>query len=260
MNPLALFIAEDEPPALARLMETIARVAPHARVVGQAASVSETRRWLASNPEPDLLLLDIQLADGLSIELFRDGALALPTIFATAYDEFALAAFDALAIDYLLKPISDARLAQAFARVESLRARFTGQTARQLLERLAAAPLASTSMSSTRRRWVARRGAEHVAVPTEQVAYFVSVDKLTFVVARDGTRGLLDETLADVEAAVDAQEFFRLNRQTIVAAAAIRRFSAIGRGRLRVELEPAAAGDVEVPQERAAAFRRWLAR
>ena len=256
MNPLALFIAEDEPPALARLMETIARVAPHARVVGQAASVSETRRWLASNPEPDLLLLDIQLADGLSIELFRDGALALPTIFATAYDEFALAAFDALAIDYLLKPISDARLAQAFARVESLRTRFTGQTARQLLERLAAPPMST----STRRRWVARRGAEHIAVPTEQVAYFVSVDKLTFVVARDGTRGLLDETMAEVEAAVDAQEFFRLNRQTIVAAAAIRRFSAIGRGRLRVELEPAAAGDVEVPQERAAAFRRWLAR
>jgi DNA-binding LytR/AlgR family response regulator len=250
---LALFIAEDEPPARERLIETIARVAPEARVVGLAASVHETRQWLATHAEPDVLLLDIQLADGLSIELFRDGALALPTIFTTAYDEFALAAFDALAIDYLLKPISEARLSQAFARVAALQQRFTAQAAAGLLERLRPASRPS------RQRWVVRRGAAYLAVPAEQVAYFVSVDKLTFLVARDGARGLLDETLAEVEAELDAQDFFRVNRQMIVAAAAIRRFASAGKGRLTLELTPAADGEVQVPQERAAAFRRWLA-
>lgn len=259
MNPpaLSLFIAEDEPPARERLVETIARVAPEARIVGHAASVRDTRQWLATHAEPDVLLLDIQLADGLSIELFRGSPLALPTIFTTAYDEYALAAFDALAIDYLLKPVSEQRLAQAFAKVHTLRERFAGSQASALLARLQPAP---AEPSVPRQRWVGRKGASWVALPMDQVACFVSLDKLTFAIARDGSRVLLEETLAEVEAALDPQVCFRVNRQMIVAADAIRRFTASGKGRLTLELQVAFDGDVQVPQERAAAFRRWLAR
>ena len=241
---MKLFIAEDEPPARERLIETLARVAPDAQVVGSAASVYDTRQWLATHAEPDVLLLDIQLVDGLSTELFADGALALPTIFTTAYDEFALAAFNALAIDYLLKPVDDASLARAFARVARLREAIRGDVI----------------ATRYRQRWVARQGAAFVAVPIEQVAYFVSVDKLSFVVTRDGTRRLLDEPLADIEGALDPECFFRINRQMIVAAVAIARFASSGRARLGVELIPAADGEVQISQERAAAFRQWLAR
>lgn len=260
---LALFIAEDEPPARERLVESIARVAPEAHVVGHAASVRETRQWLAANPEPDVLLLDIQLADGLSIELFRGGTLALPTIFTTAYDEYALSAFEALAIDYLLKPISDARLAQAFAKVRALRERFSTGAAEALLARLRPAAAAASAVhppAAPRQRWVGKKGAAWVALPADEVACFVSLDKLTFAIASDGGRVLLDETLAEVEAALDAQAYFRVNRQMIVAAGAIRRFTASGKGRLALELAVPFEGDVQVPQERAAAFRRWLAR
>lgn len=255
LPPLSLFIAEDEPPARERLIETIARVAPGARIVGHAASLLETRQWLATHAEPDVLLLDIQLADGLSIELFRDASLALPTIFTTAYDEYALAAFEALAIDYLLKPVSEARLAQAFAKVRSLRERFSTSLAEALLARLQPAPA-----SAARQRWVGRKGAAWVSLPVEQVACFVSLDKLTFAVASDGSRVLLDESLAEVEAALDPQAFFRANRQTLVAADAVRRFTASGKGRLSLELSVRIEGQVQVPQERAATFRRWLAR
>lgn len=251
---MKLFIAEDEPPARERLIETIARVAPNAEVVGSAASVHETRRWLATHAEPDVLLLDVQLADGLSIELFRDGTLALPTIFTTAYDEFALAAFKALAIDYLLKPVDDIQLTRAFARVAALRERFASAGARELLAAL------QPAHPRHRQRWVARKGAAFVAVPAEQVAYFVSIDKLTFLVARDGARHMLDETLADVEVGLDPERFFRVNRQVIVAAHAIARFGPSGKGRLALTLIPSIDGEVQISQERATVFRQWLAR
>jgi DNA-binding LytR/AlgR family response regulator len=249
---MRLFIAEDEAPARERLIDTIARVAPHAVVAGSAGSVRAARDWLAAHAAPDVLLLDIQLADGLSLELFRDGDLALPTIFTTAYDQFALAAFKALAIDYLLKPVDDTQLRNAFAKVQALRERFSGARARELGDALAAAP------ARYRQRWVARKGAGFVAVPVQQVAYFVSLDKLTFMVGSDGARHLLDASLSEVEAELDPQLFFRVNRQTLVAACAVARWSAGGKGRLILELLPKGAGEVQVSQERAAAFREWI--
>ena len=258
---MKLFIAEDEEPARERLIETVSRVAPDAVVAGHATSVADTRRWLATHDEPDVLMLDIQLADGLSLELFTQGrsagasdaALTLPTIFTTAYDEYAVAAFRALAIAYLLKPVGDEPLAQAFARLRSLKQRFSGQAAEALMARLQSTP-------RHRQRWLARKGAAFVAVPVQQVAWFVSLDKLTFVVTQAGERLLLDDTLAEVEAALDDTQFFRINRQVIVAASAVRRFAPAGKGRLNLEVVPAHDGPLQVPQERAAAFRLWLGR
>ncbi|MGZ5893747.1 MAG: LytR/AlgR family response regulator transcription factor, partial [Caldimonas sp.] len=92
---MKLFLVEDEAPARERLIETIARVEPDARIAGVAASVREAAAWLAANPSPDLMLLDVQLADGLSFELFSEHVVTCPAIFATAYDEFVLEAFKA---------------------------------------------------------------------------------------------------------------------------------------------------------------------
>ncbi len=249
---MRLFIAEDEAPARDRLIETIARVAPHAVIAGTAGSVRDTRQWLAANSAPDVLLLDIQLGDGLSLELFRDSALTLPTIFTTAYDQFALAAFQALAIDYLLKPVDDARLRQAFARVQTLRERFSSARARELESALDSPP-------RFRQRWIARKAGAFVAVPVEQVAYFVSLDKLTFIVEFDATRHLVDGTLGDVERELDPRQFFRVNRQMVVAARAVARWSAGAKGRVVLELRPRSDGEVQISQERAAAFRGWIA-
>jgi DNA-binding LytR/AlgR family response regulator len=175
-------------------------------------------------------------------------------VFTTAYDEFALAAFKAMAVDYLLKPVDDAQLARAFARVASLRERFAAPDAQALQAAL------QCRAPRYRQRWVARQGAGFVAVPVEQVACFVSVDKLSFLLTRDGARHLVDEPLADIEAALEPAQFFRVNRQTIVAASAIVRFASGGKGRLVLTLAPALAGEVQVSQEKAAAFRAWLGR
>ena len=250
---LRIFIAEDEPPARERLVAALAQVAPQAQVVGQADSVRGAQAWLAAHPPPDLMLLDIQLADGLSLELFNDGRLQLPTIFTTAYDQFALEAFRALAVDYLLKPVGEAALAQALGKLQRLRRSFDAEATARLQPLLAGATAARF-----RQRLVGRKGQEFHALPVARLAYVVSVDKLAFAVDDTGERYLLETPLAELEAELDPALFFRASRQLLLAAAAVVRFAPAGKGRLRVELRPALAGDVHVSQERAAAFRAWI--
>lgn len=248
---LRAFIAEDEPPARERLVGALARVAPELVVVGHADTVKGTQAWLAAHTAPDLLLLDIQLADGLSLELFEGGTLLLPTIFTTAYDRFALEAFNALAVDYLLKPVNEPALAQALRKVQHLRQGFGADVA-ALLRRAAAAPPA------WRQRLVGRQGSQFHALPVERLAYVVSLDKAAFAVDRDGERYALETPLAALEGELDPQRFFRANRQLLLAADAVVRFAPAGKGRLKVELRPAFLGDVVISQERAAAFKAWL--
>ena len=247
-----LFLVEDEAPARARLIETIARVEPSARIAGVAASVREARAWLAAHPSPDLMLLDVQLADGLSFDLFTPGAVTCPAIFATAYDEFVLEAFKANAIDYVLKPVSDDALARAFAGYRRLKSHFAADVAR-LAADLAAAP------ARPRQRILARSGAAFISLRLDDIAWFVSVDKETWAVGSDGRRHLVEPSLAELEARLEPQRFFRVNRQVIVAASAVRGFRPSGKGRLELQLVPAATATVSVTQERAAAFREWLA-
>lgn len=249
---MRLFLVEDEAPARARLIETIGRVAPEAVIAGVAASVREARAWLAAQPPPDLMLLDVQLGDGLSFELFAEGAVRCPAIFATAYDAFVLDAFQANAIDYVLKPVSDEALARAFAGWRRLRDHFGGDVAG------AAATLAVPPPRAVRDRILARSGAGFVSVRLDAVACFVSVDKAAFAVGLDGRRHPVDGTLAEWTGRLDPQRFFRINRQVIVAAAAVRSFRASGKGRLELQLEGGAAGTLSVTADRAAAFRDWL--
>ena len=254
---MQIFIAEDEPPARQRLIEALARVAPQAQVVACADSVRGTADWLASHAAPDILLLDIQLADGLSLELFRADAPAavhqVPVIFTTAFDRFALDAFQALALDYLLKPVSDAALAQALAKALRLLARFS-QDLGQWLARGSPAP-----DGPWRQRLVGRKGsAQFHAVPVAQISHLVSLEKLTYAVAMDGVRYLVEQTLSELEAELDPARFFRINRQLLVAARAVRHYSPAGKGRLKVSIGSGAADEAFVSQERAADFKAWL--
>jgi DNA-binding LytR/AlgR family response regulator len=251
---LGLFIAEDEPPARERLIEAVARVAPGARVLGWSDSVQGTAAWLAGHVAPDLLLLDIQLADGLSLELFRSGQLSLPVIFTTAYDRFAIDAFQALAVDYLLKPVSEAALGMAFAKAARLRQQFAPGV--DVLARLLDA--ARTQGAVFRQRLVGRKGNQFHALEVARVAWVVSVDKLSFAVMHDGNRYLLEQPLSQLEGELDPAAFFRVSRQLLVALPGVRRFAAAGRGRLKLELAPAGEGEVLISQERAAAFRAWI--
>lgn len=244
----AIAILEDEEPARQRLEAALRRIEPGVALSPPLASVAHAVAWLAEHPV-ELVLADIQLADGLSFEVFERVALACPVVFCTAYDEYAIAAMAAGGIDYLLKPIKDAELARALGRYRRLEAHFTGLRDRV---RAVAGRLAP-------RRLLARARDGFVALPLDEVAYFLVDDKLVEVVARDGRRLAIDRPLGELEAELPAAEFFRANRQYLVAARAVRGFKPFVKGKLLVDLAPAPAGDVIVSQDNAARFKAWLA-
>lgn len=248
---MKVFIAEDEPPARERLVQALARVAPQVVVVGHADSVKATAQYLATQPPPDLLLLDIQLGDGLSLELFDGRELAVPVVFTTAYDRFAIDAFRALAVDYLLKPVDEAALAQAITKAERLRRGFGSDVM---------AVLAELQRPRWRQRLLGRKGSAFQAFDVSELAYVVSLDKLSHAVLHDGSRLLLETPLAELEGQLDPAQFFRANRQTLLAVRAVAGFVPAGKGRLKLQLRPAPTGDLVVSQERAAEFKAWLAR
>jgi DNA-binding LytR/AlgR family response regulator len=162
-------------------------------------------------------------------------------------------AFRANAIDYVLKPVSDEALARALSGYRRLKRHFGADLARL------AADLAAAPARVPRQRILGRSGAGFVSLRLEEIAWFVSVDKATWAVASDGRRHLVEPTLAELEAELEPRRFFRINRQVIVAASAVRGFRPAGKGRLELELAPAETTTLSVTPERAAAFRAWLA-
>lgn len=261
-----ILLIEDEYPAAERLSRLVARVEPTARVLTVVESVSQGVRWLADNPAPDLILSDIQLADGLSFEIFERAVVRVPIIFTTSYDAYALRAFRVHSLDYLLKPIKEEELRAALARFRERRpAAVEAQLGRleALLDALPRAASAGGGVGGAaarpyKSRFLVRHREQFVPVPTPEVAYFVSRHETTTLVTHTGARYLVDYTLEQANELLDPAAFFRVNRQTIAAAAAIRRIDLHFNGKLKLELAPAPPDEILVSREKAAAFRAWL--
>lgn len=253
-----IFILEDEPLGARHLEEAVRRWDPAAEIVGEADSVRRAAELLSAMREPDLLLMDLRLADGLSFRLFDLLPLRCPAIVTTAYDAHVIEALEHNAIDYLLKPISVERLGQALNKYLRLREHFAGRLA-GMAAQLEAPPAARAPRApgAPIERLLARRGAAFVAVPLERVAWFTTEHKLTLLADRDGARLLVDTPLSELAERL-APRFFRLNRQYLAQADAIERFRSVGKGRLLVTLRPPAPDEVIVSQEAAAAFRAWI--
>lgn len=242
-------ILEDERPARIRLEAAIRRAA-EVDIAAALGSVAAALDWFATNPEPDLVFADVQLADGLCLEIFDRLDLGCPVIFCTAYDEYLVEALASVGIDYLLKPIRDGDVAGALAKYERLEAHFADRGRGQAVARALA----------SRQRLLVRDGDRFVALPVAEIAYFVVAGGGLEVVATGGARYSLERTLTDLESELDAGAFFRINRQVLARDSAIRAFQPYFKGRLLVELEPATEGEVIVSQENAARFRAWLDR
>jgi two-component system, LytTR family, response regulator len=246
-----LLLIEDEPLALARLEEGVREYDPAVRIVATLGSVAESIDWLRRHRHPDLVLMDVQLSDGLSLEVLRAVPLACPVVMVTAYDEYVLEALAHSCIDYLLKPVRQERLAQALDKYVRLRSHFAGDLPRLLRTLVGPGPRPSD-------RILVRKGLDFVSIPMEDVAFFFAEHKLVFLCDRRGTRYLVDRPLADLEKNLDPARFFRLNRRYLAHVEAILRFRPGKKGRIEVTLAPAPREPVAVSQERALAFRAWI--
>jgi DNA-binding LytR/AlgR family response regulator len=263
---MTILLLEDEYPAAERLQRLLQQAAPNAQVLAVCDTVAGALAWLASHPAPDLILSDIQLADGLSLEVWEQAVVPSPVIFTTAYDAYAIRAFQANSVAYLLKPVKLAELQAALAKLQQWPAKkqhaagsapdSPSQPAPDSLERLLDALPRPGRPYKT--RFLVRQAEQLLPLPAADVAWFLSRNELTTLVATDGRRFVVDYTLEQLEALLDPALFFRLNRQLIAQLPAVRRLQPHFNGKLAVDLHPAPSEEVLVSREKAGALKAWL--
>ena len=246
-------IVEDEAIAARNVQRLLLEFAPEIGAVGPVGSVQAAVEWLSNNPAPDLVFLDVQLADGLSFEIFDAAVLTAPVIFTTAYDQFALRAFEVFGIDYLLKPIDPARFALAIAKFRKLAGAGANAPPGALAQHY------RDAAHAYKQRFLVHSGDALVSVEVGRVAYFIK-ELVVRLVTIEGRGYALNQSLDELEPMLDPARFFRINRQVLAHIQAVKKAHRLFKGKLELELTPPLAEPVLVSQERAAAFRAWLDR
>lgn len=249
---MRILLIEDERLAADRLRKMVAAALPEAVIEGPLVSVKKAVSWFQQEEAPDLAFLDIQLADGLSFEIFEQVQVKTPVIFTTAYDEYAIKAFKVNSIDYLLKPIQEDCLQQAIQKFKNL------VKQERTVDPLVLEKMMLQMNRQYKTRFIVKIG-EHIhAVPVEDVLYFFSEEKATFLVTNQHKRFIIDYALDHVEQMVDPNLFFRTNRKFLLSFSSIRNIIAYSGSRLKIELQNGGDHEVLVSREKVGPFKEWL--
>lgn len=249
---MKIIIFEDEKRAASHLERLLAKVAPNMIVVARLESVRDGINYLQNNPEPGLIFSDIQLADGLSFEIYNQVAVSCPIIFTTAYDHYAIEAFKTNGIDYLLKPIEEERLRQA---IEKVRHFSPGLVLEKILSITTPA-----SLKAFKSRFMVKVGDKIKSIPVEDILVYYSQEKASFIRTTDKHTYCIDYTLDQLEPMLDPEIFFRINRKYIVSIDACTNILAWTNSRLRLKIEGIDDSDIIVARERVQEFKNWLDR
>ncbi|MGM9509136.1 LytR/AlgR family response regulator transcription factor [Larkinella sp. GY13] len=265
---MTILIVEDEEATARKLRRLVQEVEPDAIIAGITVSVDESVEWLQTHPKPDLILMDIELADGQSFEIFNRVSVTSPVIFVTAYDEYAIKAFKVNSIDYLLKPVKEDELRSALTKLRRMKEAFLEQpdglktSLATLLRKLAASSSTEEPPASAepvyRDRFLVKQGQRLFSVPLSDVAYLFTRNKLSFLKTRDEHEWMIDYTMDELSTLLDPNRFFRLNRQVIAELRAIDKVNLYFNGKLKVSLRPVFEEEVIVSREKAGEFRIWL--
>jgi two-component system, LytTR family, response regulator LytT len=249
-----ILIIEDEILAAERMQMLIKNYDPSINIIGILESVEEAVQWLSTKKQPDLLLVDIQLADGHSFEIFKKVQVHKPIIFTTAYDQYALDAFQLLSIDYVLKPVTAEALSNAFAKYKSL----TGQIA-PVNNYVEVLQYVKENLSSKyKNRFLGKVGQRTYFIPVQDVAYFTADNKIVHMVARDGKRYLKNATMEKLEQILDPAIFFRVNRKIIIHIDAIEQIKPYDNNRLIIMVKGISSIDeIIISREKVGGFKIW---
>lgn len=249
-----ILIIEDEALAAKRLSRMLKELMPESEIVGSCDSIASSIRFLQSTPLPDLIMLDIQLGDGLSFEIFRQVEINCPVIFTTAYDEFVLKAFELNSIDYLLKPINKDLLQNSLLKYEKLRQYAVSPDITALL------PLLGKDNKTYKKRFLIAIADKLVSLTTDNIAYFYSLEKATFIVDYKGMQYAIEPSLDKLEELVDPDQFFRINRQYIVSSTTIDKMVLLSKSRIKLHLKAATTEEILVSSARTHEFKEWMDR
>ena len=249
-------IIEDEKAAVRNLKAAIDELGRDIEVIGQLDSIAASIEWLREQPAPDLLFLDIHLADGSAFEIFEHVDITCPIIFTTAYDEYALRAFKVNSVDYLLKPIDADDLRQALDKLE----RLGGQkpTAQPDDNYRAILRALGGERNYKSHFLIPAKGDRLIPIETETILYFHIANGQVKAVDDTGREHLFPQTLDELADALDPRLFFRANRQFHIAKRAIREASLWFNGRLSITLSVPTPERIIISKARAAEFKAWF--
>ena len=248
-----IIIIEDELKTAQSLEKIILSIKPETKITGRYQSVERSVEALSEGGQPDLIFMDIQLADGLCFEIFKSVKISCPVVFCTAFDEYSLEAFKSNGVDYVLKPFSKEDIEEAFRKVDELKNFFQQKTAPDLGDLLAklGSPTGKTS-------FLVFKNQKYTTVQTDNIAFFYIRNDATSIMCFDQQEFTLNQSLDQVAAAVSSKQFFRVNRQYLVNFKAIKEVEHYFLRKLYVKLVIETPVKLLINKEKSTAFLNWM--
>ena len=256
-----VLIIEDEELAVKKLRKTLASVDETAEVVGVADSIRSSVSWLESNPTPDLILMDIELADGQSFEIFDKVDVKSTVIFTTSYDEFALKAFKVNSVDYLLKPIQKEDLQAALEKLKKFKQMYGGNSSSAPalnVDSLVKELQQKLQPKEYRKRFLVKHAQKLVSVEIDDIAYFYSDGRLNFFKTSDNRKFVVDYTMDELEEMLDPDKYFRISRAFYVSIDSVDQIHDYFGNRLLLHLRPEVDKEALVSREKVTDFKKWM--
>ncbi|AFK02075.1 two component transcriptional regulator, LytTR family [Emticicia oligotrophica DSM 17448] len=248
---MKIVIIEDEVAAASQLKYLLAQTNTSHEVLSVLDSVAESIKWFTSNESPDLIFSDIQLADGISFEIYEQVQIKAPIIFITAFDEYAIRAFKLNSVDYILKPLDLESLAFAIEKFKNQRL-IQRDKLNELIQRHA------FSQKNYRKSFLVRYREKLLPIKTSDFAYFFIENSLVFGQLFDGRKFILDFKLEDLENQLDSHEFVRANRQYILSRPSITAIESFANSRALVKTNPISSFEIIISKEKVTSFKRWF--
>jgi two-component system, LytTR family, response regulator LytT len=252
---MKVLIIEDEELAVKKLQKTLAAVDSSAEVVGITDSIKSSVEWLQQHPAPDLILMDIELADGQSFEIFSLTEVKGPVIFTTSYDEYALKAFKVNSVDYLLKPIQKDELQNALSKYKKMNGDGKADVS---LDNLVKELQMKLQPKEYRKRFLVKSGQKLVSIEVGEISYFYSDGRLNFFKTADNKKYVVDYTMDELEDMLDPEKYFRISRSFYVSIASIDKIDDYFGNRLILQLKPLVDKEALVSREKVTDFKKWM--
>jgi two-component system response regulator LytT len=251
---MRILIIEDELKTARALTQLIAAIEPAADMLAPIQSVEDAVAFLREHAAPDLIFMDVQLADGQCFEIFKAVIVNSPVIFCTAFDDYMMDAFKANGVDYILKPFSRESISAALTKVRQLKnffhSRSNGADAIELL-------LAGLGQRG-KKGFLVFKNNKYLTVPTEKIAFFYIRNEMTIITTLEEKEFPITQSLEEVCRQVDGRDFFRLNRQYLIGFKAIKEVEHYFARKLQIHLNINSPEKLLVGKDKTTLFLNWL--
>ncbi len=249
---MKVVIIEDEIAVADRLEQLLKQIDDKIIVLEKIRTIRDAVAWLQQN-HPDLIFMDIHLADGLSFKIFEQIEIKTSVIFTTAYDQYAIKAFKVNSIDYLLKPIKIDELTQSIQKFKNISKDFLTKTLdyQSIIKVIG-------NKNAYKKRFIISIGRKIKIINTSSIAYFYVMNKCNFMLTNKNESLHLDYSLNKLESMLDPEYFFRINRKYIININSIKNIYTLSKSKIKIELIPPADEEIIISYKKSGEFKHWI--